>query len=64
MTPKEAGTLAYLDTLLSPLGFQVHRPVFSEEGTPDVENMFAKISDGDGPHLMFAGHLDVVPVGQ
>ena len=55
--------MAYLDTLLSPLGFEVHRPVFSDEGTPDVQNLFAKISDGDGPHLTFAGHTDVVPPG-
>ena len=63
VTPNEGGALAYLDTLLSPLGFEVHRPVFSAEGTPDVENLFAKISGGEGPHLMFAGHTDVVPAG-
>jgi succinyl-diaminopimelate desuccinylase len=40
----------------------VERPVFGEEGTPDVENLYARLS-GNGPHLMFAGHTDVVPVG-
>ncbi|WP_319530619.1 succinyl-diaminopimelate desuccinylase [uncultured Cohaesibacter sp.] len=63
VTPKEAGAMAYLDTLLSPLGFLVHRPVFTDQGTPDVENLFAKISGGEGPHLTFAGHADVVPTG-
>ncbi|PLW75800.1 succinyl-diaminopimelate desuccinylase [Cohaesibacter celericrescens] len=63
VTPEEGGALAYLDTLLSPVGFQVHRPVFSESGTPDVENLFAKLSHGKGPHLVFAGHTDVVPTG-
>ncbi len=63
VTPKEGGALAYLDTLLSPKGFEVQRPVFSQDGTPDVENLFAKISGSEGPHLMFAGHTDVVPTG-
>nr|WP_319390530.1 succinyl-diaminopimelate desuccinylase [uncultured Cohaesibacter sp.] len=63
VTPKEAGALAYLERQLSPFGFEIHRPVFSEPGYPDVENMFAKISGGDGPHLAFAGHVDVVPAG-
>ena len=26
--------------------------------------MFAKLSGGQGPHLAFAGHVDVVPVGE
>ncbi|WP_316859197.1 succinyl-diaminopimelate desuccinylase [uncultured Cohaesibacter sp.] len=63
VTPNEGGALAFLDRVLSPLGFEVHRPTFSEEGYPDVENLFAKISEGDGPHLTFAGHIDVVPTG-
>ncbi|SNY91860.1 succinyldiaminopimelate desuccinylase [Cohaesibacter sp. ES.047] len=63
VTPKEAGALAYLDALLSPEGFQVDRPVFTDKDTPDIENLFAKISGGEGPHLTFAGHADVVPTG-
>jgi succinyl-diaminopimelate desuccinylase len=35
---------------------------FSDEGTPDVENLYSRLGS-DGPHLMFAGHTDVVPVG-
>ena len=62
VTPVEGGALSALETMLKPLGFSVERPVFSENGTPDVENLYARRS-GNGPHLMFAGHTDVVPVG-
>ncbi len=62
VTPKEGGALSLLDTLLSPLGFAVERVMATEEGTPDVENLYARLGD-HGPHLMFAGHTDVVPVG-
>jgi succinyl-diaminopimelate desuccinylase len=62
VTPAEGGALTTLEAMLKPLGFAVDRPVFSEEGTPDVENLYARLS-GNGPHLMFAGHTDVVPPG-
>ena len=62
VTPAEGGALSLLDTLLSPLGFAVERVMATEEGTPDVENLYARLGD-KGPHLMFAGHTDVVPVG-
>ena len=62
VTPEEGGALALLEHVLKPAGFLVDRPVFSDEDTPDVENLFATIGDG-GPHLVFAGHTDVVPTG-
>lgn len=62
VTPAEGGALSALQAMLAPLGFTVERPVFSEDGTPDVENLYARRS-GNGPHLMFAGHTDVVPAG-
>ncbi|MDS7596040.1 succinyl-diaminopimelate desuccinylase [Agrobacterium tumefaciens] len=62
VTPAEGGALTLLDTLLSPLGFKVDRVMATEDGTPDVENLYARLG-ADGPHLMFAGHTDVVPVG-
>ncbi|WP_315925883.1 succinyl-diaminopimelate desuccinylase [Mesorhizobium sp. SP-1A] len=62
VTPAEGGALSALEAMLKPLGFAVERPVFSEDGTPDIENLYARRS-GNGPHLMFAGHTDVVPVG-
>jgi succinyl-diaminopimelate desuccinylase len=62
VTPAEGGALAYLETVLKRAGFTVHRMTFSEPGTADVENLYARIGTA-GPHLMFAGHTDVVPPG-
>ncbi|EAU41194.1 succinyl-diaminopimelate desuccinylase [Fulvimarina pelagi HTCC2506] len=61
VTPAEGGALSALGRMLNELGFDVMRPVFSDKDTPDVENLFA--ARGAGPHLCFAGHTDVVPVG-
>ena len=62
VTPAEGGALTYLENLLSSHGFVGHRLIFREAGTPDVENLFARIGSGN-PHLCFAGHTDVVPEG-
>jgi succinyl-diaminopimelate desuccinylase len=62
VTPSEGGALAYLASVLGAAGFTVHRMTFSEPGTADVENLYARIGTGM-PHLMFAGHTDVVPPG-
>lgn len=62
VTPDEAGALDIMAELLEPMEFSIERPVFTEDGTPDIENLYARRS-GNGPHLMFAGHTDVVPVG-
>jgi succinyl-diaminopimelate desuccinylase len=62
VTPAEGGALAYLESVLKQAGFTVHRMMFSEPGTDDVENLYARIG-AQGPHLTFAGHTDVVPPG-
>lgn len=62
VTPAEGGALSALQDMLKPLGFSVERPIFADENTPDIENLYARLS-GNGPHLMFAGHTDVVPTG-
>jgi succinyl-diaminopimelate desuccinylase len=62
VTPAEGGALAYLETVLARAGFAVHRTTFAEPGTAPVENLFARIGDAR-PNLLFAGHTDVVPVG-
>jgi len=62
VTPAEGGALTLLQSMLEPLGFAVSRVVASEDGTPDIENLYARLGS-NGPHLMFAGHTDVVPVG-
>jgi succinyl-diaminopimelate desuccinylase len=62
VTPAEGGALAFLEKTLKAAGFTVHRMTFSESGTDDIENLYARIGTA-APHLMFAGHTDVVPVG-
>jgi succinyl-diaminopimelate desuccinylase len=43
VTPHEGGALTYLENFLSSHGFVCHRLIFREEGTPDVENLFASL---------------------
>ncbi len=62
VTPAEGGALSFLEGVLKAAGFTVHRMTFSEPGADDVENFYARIGSA-APHLMFAGHTDVVPVG-
>lgn len=62
VTPAEGGALALLDAVLSAEGFRVERPVFSEPGMPDIENLYARIGS-EGPVFVIAGHTDVVPPG-
>ena len=62
VTPAEGGALTALADMLLPLGFKIERMTASEPGTPDIENLYARLGT-EGPHLMFAGHTDVVPVG-
>jgi succinyl-diaminopimelate desuccinylase len=62
VTPAEGGALAYLDGVLMKAGFTVHRTTFAEPGTEPIENLYARIGNAR-PNLVFAGHTDVVPVG-
>jgi succinyl-diaminopimelate desuccinylase len=62
VTPVEGGALTLLEKTLGAAGFTVHRMTFSDTNTPDVENFYARIGT-QSPHLMFAGHTDVVPPG-
>ncbi|HET7849613.1 MAG TPA: succinyl-diaminopimelate desuccinylase [Pseudolabrys sp.] len=62
VTPAEGGALAFLERTLKAAGFAVHRTTFKEPGAEDVENLYARIGKA-APHLMFAGHTDVVPPG-
>ena len=66
VTPADAGAQELLAGALAGLGFRVERLIFG--GPPDgpVTNLFATIGssdDGGAPHFAFAGHTDVVPVG-
>jgi succinyl-diaminopimelate desuccinylase len=62
VTPAEGGALTLLEKTLSSAGFSIHRVTFSEPGADDVENLYARIGT-DSPHLVFAGHTDVVLPG-
>jgi succinyl-diaminopimelate desuccinylase len=62
VTPADAGALGVLENLLKANGFAVHRVTFSEPGTADVDNLYARIGNS-APHITFAGHTDVVPPG-
>lgn len=68
VTPADQGALGVLEAALVPLGFRCERLKFSAPGTPDVENLYARWGTGpigqqEGPNFCFAGHTDVVPVG-
>src|SRR6516164_2430692 len=62
VTPADAGALGVLEDLLKAAGFEVNRVTFSEPGTADIDNLYARIGDS-APHITFAGHTDVVPAG-
>jgi succinyl-diaminopimelate desuccinylase len=62
VTPADAGALGQLQRALESLGFVCHRLPFSQEGTPDIDNLYARLGT-EGPNFCFAGHTDVVPTG-
>ena len=57
VTPADAGAQDVLAVALERLGFTVHRLRYGE-----IANIFARRGNGK-PHICFAGHTDVVPVG-
>jgi succinyl-diaminopimelate desuccinylase len=57
LTPCHDGAQDRIAEILAPMGFQVRRYPF--EG---VDNLYARLGSS-GPHFCFAGHTDVVPVG-
>jgi succinyl-diaminopimelate desuccinylase len=62
VTPAEGGALALIEKLLKGAGFAVERMTFTQPGTAPVENLYARLGNR-APHLVFAGHTDVVPPG-
>ncbi len=62
VTPEDGGSLGTLGEALETLGFECHKLTFSEPGTPEIHTLFARRGTG-APHFCFAGHTDVVPVG-
>ncbi|MGB1548692.1 MAG: succinyl-diaminopimelate desuccinylase [Alphaproteobacteria bacterium] len=61
VTPEDAGALKVLEEALGSLGFACRRLPFSD-ATERVENLYARYGEGK-PVFCFAGHTDVVPVG-
>jgi succinyl-diaminopimelate desuccinylase len=57
VTPADGGAQGALAEMLGRLGFTVHKLRYGE-----IENVFARLGTS-GPHVCFAGHTDVVPVG-
>ena len=51
-----------MQQVLTGLGFRCTRLPFEETGTAPVDNLYARLGT-QGPHICFAGHTDVVPVG-
>ena len=62
VTPADAGALDLLEKVLTDIGFTCTRLPFQEPDTAHVDNLYARIGD-TAPHICFAGHTDVVPVG-
>jgi len=56
VTPDDAGSLKFIESYLD--GFEA---TYVNEG--GVKNLFLTKKFGDGIHLCFAGHVDVVPAG-
>ncbi|QBR70131.1 succinyl-diaminopimelate desuccinylase [Beijerinckiaceae bacterium] len=63
VTPNDGGALGVLATALQRAGFETRKLRFSEPGTPDIDNLYARLGTKP-PFLVFAGHTDVVPVGE
>lgn len=62
VTPADEGALDLLAAELQRLGFETHLFTFGEPPDGPVPNLFARRGT-QGPHFAFAGHTDVVPVG-
>ena len=62
VTPADEGAMDVLQPALEELGFTCHRLPFATGNAPEVQNLYARIGDR-APNFCFAGHTDVVPVG-
>ncbi len=62
VTPRDEGVLEVLTAALEGLGFTCHRLTFAEDEAAEVSNLYARRGTA-APNFCFAGHVDVVPVG-
>ncbi len=64
VTPADSGAIPVLSDALTGLGFVCTQLPFGDEsGRPRIENLYARLGMS-APNIAFAGHTDVVPVGQ
>ena len=61
VTPKESGTLAIIEEVVTRFGFTSHRLRF-DQGEFIVDTLYARLGSRQ-PHFCFAGHSDVVSPG-
>jgi len=62
VTPKDDGAINVVAKNLKKLGFKCQIMEFQDKGTAKIKNLYAKIGNSS-PNFCFAGHTDVVPVG-
>ena len=62
VTPKDDGAINVVAKNLKKLGFKCQIMEFQKKGTAKIKNLYAKIGNSS-PNFCFAGHTDVVPVG-
>ncbi len=62
VTPLDEGAIGILETALTGLGFACRRLRLQAPGSEAVENLYARLGTA-APNFCFAGHTDVVPVG-
>ena len=62
ITPDDAGALDVLQTALEKLGFTCHRVLGDAPESVPIDNLYARLGTA-APNFCFAGHTDVVPVG-
>ena len=62
VTPEDAGAQDILKNALKELGFEIFDLPFDGNGSYPVKNFFARFGT-QHPHICYAGHTDVVPVG-
>ncbi len=62
VTPKDDGAINVVAKNLKKLGFKCQIMEFQEKGTAKIKNLYARIGK-NSPNFCFAGHTDVVPVG-
>ncbi len=62
VTPKDEGALTVVENHLKAIGCDCHPLTFSGNNSYEVKNLFATIGN-EGKHFAYAGHTDVVPVG-